>query len=555
MNKYEVNRFDAIQFISLFFVPILMAYILYEFIPIQNVNPISIVSATASINAVLWILIIGQIFINFLLVKKYSITLVVQINLLLVLLYVSSLKVLIKALSLKGTPLPGTDIRGDLLNVVNLAKLAKSDYWAGGPNPIFPDGGYPPIWPSLIGNMARILDVHVLSLFKPAELILILISPIFVLFIWRLIFNQWIALTVTINQTLIFNFDYKTITLNLLIPFLIFIIYKINEGTNLKFFTYGVFFGLVSLTYFGWIYWLIPFMIVGISLIFFSRNIEKNLALHTFLYLGIGIGLGPVIYFRLTDRMYIYYLLLFVCFLVLILLKQSEVLNKIFLILINIGLLLALLGTFVFFRTKDSWFEGGIEKNNPTVTAIINLSGADLAIFLAIFIGFLFIAINKGDIRVISILVGVYFSSTIFMYFIASQMQVTERVDLWPRAGEVQAYTLNLIFLMIFLLIIDRILNLEQFNKYLEICKQHFFYLLGFFLFLLGSFLVSSLGSQAYGSMPYHAFTGAWFAHQGCSNPHVDPMLSKVFEYNPDIQTFLRENCPSVDWPVIPKID
>ena len=108
---------------------------------------------------------------------------------------------------------------------------------------------------------------------------------------------------------------------------------------------------------------------------------------------------------------------------------------------------------------------------------------------------------------------------------------------------------------MIFLLVIDRILKLERFNKYLEICKQHVLYLLGFFLFLVGSFLVSSLGSQAYGSMPYHAFTGAWFAHQGCSNPHVDPMLSKVFEYNPDIQTFLRENCPSADWPVIPKID
>ena len=111
MNKFKVNRFDAIQFISLFFVPIVVAYILYELIPIQNVNPVSIVSTTASINTVLWTLIVTQIFINYLLVKKYSIKLVVQINLLLVLLYVSAFKVLIKALSLKGTPLPGTDIR------------------------------------------------------------------------------------------------------------------------------------------------------------------------------------------------------------------------------------------------------------------------------------------------------------------------------------------------------------------------------------------------------------------------------------------------------------
>ena len=403
--------------------------------------------------------------------------------------------------------------------------------------------------------MARILDVHVLSLFKPAELILILISPILVLFIWRLIFNQWMALTVTINQTLIFNFDYKTITLNLLIPFLIFIVFKIKVATNLKFLAYGVFFGLISLTYFGYIYWLIPFMLVVTLLLFFSKNLEKNLALHTYPYLGIGIGLGPVIYFRLTDRMYVYYLLLFGSFLFLILLKQSRVLNRIFLILINLGLLLALLGAFAFFRTKDTWVYGEIDKNDPTVTAILNLSGTDLAIFLAIFIGFLFIVLNKGDIRVISILFGVYSSSTIFMYLIASQMQVTGRIDLWPRALEVQRYALNLIFLIILLLVIDIFLKLERFNKYLEIDRKHLFYLLGFTLFIAGSFLVSSLGSHAHGSMPYHAFNSAWYAHQGCSNPHEDPFLSRVFENNPDIQEFLRENCSSVTWPEIPKIN
>jgi hypothetical protein len=32
-------------------------------------------------------------------------------------------------------------------------------------------------------------------------------------------------------------------------------------------------------------------------------------------------------------------------------------------------------------------------------------------------------------------------------------------------------------------------------------------------------------------------------------------MLSKVFENNPDIQQFLRLNCPSVNWPEIPKLN
>jgi hypothetical protein len=141
------------------------------------------------------------------------------------------------------------------------------------------------------------------------------------------------------------------------------------------------------------------------------------------------------------------------------------------------------------------------------------------------------------------------------MYFIASQMQVTSRVDLWPRAGEVQYYSLNLIFLVIFLYVIEILTNENNFKKYLISSKQSIYFFVSLILFIVGSYLVSSLGSLTYNSMPYHAFTPAWFAHQGCSNPHEDPMLSKVFETNPDIQDFLRLKCPSANWPKIPTID
>ncbi len=75
-----------------------------------------------------------------------------------------------------------------------------------------------------------------------------------------------------------------------------------------------------------------------------------------------------------------------------------------------------------------------------------------------------------------------------------------------------------------------------------------------FGLVLVGSYFVSTLGGQAYFSMPYHAFTGAWYAHQGCSNPQKDPMLAKVFENYPDIQDFLRAKCSSVTWEKTPPI-
>jgi hypothetical protein len=549
--KVRENLRDLTLIVSIFtllFVPTILAFLLYRIIPIQSVNSISIVSATASINSILWILVILQIFINYPLVKKYSITVIAEFNLFLVLVYVTAFKILIKALSLKGTPLPGSDIRGDLLNILNMANKAKNEFWSG--------GSYPPVWPSLIGNIARILDLNPLYLFKPAEFIILSLSPILVLYIWRLILNKWMSLFVTINQTLVFDFNYKTLTLNLVIPLLIYITVKIRDTSSIKlfkFFIYGLLLGFISLTYFGYLYWLIPMFAVISLMLLVLKDKEKYLDRHTYLYLGLGAGLGPVIYFRITEDLYSYYLTIFGVVLLFLVLQNFKKLKYLLHLFFNVGLFLGLLVALFTYRAGDTWVEGGIEKNDPTVNSIINLSGIGLILFLALVFGVYLIIKFKKDFTVIIILTGIYLSSTIFMYFIASQMQVTSRVDLWPRAQEVQGYALNLIFLIVSLFVIEVILNESNFKKYLEFSKQNTYYLISFILFILGSYLVGSLGSSAHRSMPYHAFNSAWFAHQGCSNPHEDPMLSRVFETYPDVQAFLRENCSSVDWPVIPK--
>lgn len=554
--KYTKNYLlDLFQIFLLLFVPVFISLIAYRIIPIENVEPTSIVSATSAINAILWTLIVTQVIINYPLIRNYSLNLVLQINLLFILIYVSAVKILIKALSLKGTPLPGSDIRGDLLNIVNLAKIAQRQYWSGGPNFIFPEGGYPPVWPSLIGNIAGLLDRHVLSIFKPAEFLLLLISPVIVLYIWRLILENWMALVVATSQTLIYDFSYKTITLNVLIPGLIFIVLKIKDSSPNKVFIYGIFLGVVSMTYFGYIYWLIPLMLTIIPLILFSKDREKYINLHTHLYLGLGIGLGPVIYFRVTSEIAFYYFILFVVYLLLFLFKNNKSILRIILSFTTLGMFLGLLWALFYFRTLDSWIYDDIDKKDPTVDSIISLNGMGIFIFLAIIIGLYFIIEQKNQISTLFMLVGIYISSSIFMYFIASQMQITGRVDLWPRSLEVQQISLTLIYLLLFLFIFDKFHKEKLINKFFEPNSRNYFYLTSFGLFILGSFLVSSLGSHAHASMPYHAFNAAWFAHQGCSNPHEDPMLAKVFESNPDIQEFLRENCSSVVWAEIPKIN
>jgi hypothetical protein len=316
---------------------------------------------------------------------------------------------------------------------------------------------------------------------------------------------------------------------------------------------HGLVLGIISLTYYGHLYWLIPLLAIISLLLLISKDREKYLDQSTYLYLGLGLGLGPVIYKQTIENVYLYYVVVFGIFLILFLLRRSKKIKAFFNYFINVVILIGLIGAFFKFRAVDTWVEGGVEKNDPTVSSIVNLGGINLILFSALLLGMYLIIQYKKDFTVIIVLTGIYLSSAIFMYFIASQMQITSRVDLWPRAGEVQGYALNLIFLIIALYICDIILNDANFKKYLEFSKQKFYYLVSFTLFILGSYLVGSLGASAHRSMPYHAFNAAWYAHQGCSNPHEDPMLSKVFETYPDVQAFLRENCSSVDWPVIPK--
>ena len=140
------------------------------------------------------------------------------------------------------------------------------------------------------------------------------------------------------------------------------------------------------------------------------------------------------------------------------------------------------------------------------------------------------------------------------MYLLASQMQVTKRVDLWPRATEIQSYVLSLTSILIIILALENIFEKIPIRaSYGENpVRIQFIYFFG--MLIIGSYFVSTLGNQTYSAMPTNTFNGAWYAHQGCSNPHKDPMLAKVFENYPDIQKFLRANCSSVNWPEVTSI-
>ena len=542
----------AIDFSRLTLLPLIIALLFYYIIPISNFERISIVSVTASINLIIWMFIIFQIIfiLGCFYLRKFKF--ILYFNLYFTYIYVLAIKLLINGLILKGTPLPKSDIRGDLLAIVQLAQRAETNYWSG--------SGYPPLWPSLIGNLARVFDVHVLSIFKPIEFMLLLVSPLLIYSCWKLVVKKWIVLVLVIQLMLITNFDYKSLALNLLIPLVIYIIRQSyfqdenNLWIRIRQLFYGGIIGSISMLYFGYIYWLTPFLIIVIITSLFSTKRFKLLELISYFYLGLGFVLGPIIHHIAELDIAQFYVLILASILFL------EISRKYFKSFKYIHIFTSMLITFILFkvffqyRAIDTWFEGGVAENNPTTNPILSLEKFNLLLLgLFLFLIFKFLVDIELSI-IISIVLGIYLSSTIFMYLIASQMQVSRRVDLWPRAQEVQSYSINLIFLLFFLFIVDTLAKKYNFEKFISTASSTVLLPAIFGLVLVGSYFVSTLGGQAFYSMPYHALNGAWYAHQGCSNPQKDPMLAKVFENYPDIQDFLRAKCSLVTWEKIPAI-
>lgn len=554
MNSMPIFKTQIVNLTTFLIIPIISAFLLYKNIPIANKNALSVVSITALINFILWALFIIQIFINFIILSNNQYHRVLFFNLYYILVSLLTFKILIKALSLKGTPLPGSDIRGDLLTIYQLTLNAQNDFFSG--------GGYPPAWPTLIGNLANLLNFNVLSIFKPAEIFLLSIVPFLVYLSWRLVFERWISLVIVIFQTIITNFDYKNLVLNITIPVILYlfitnldnnIIEKRNRFHN---FGSGFLIGFVSLFYYGYLYWLIPFFILTIFISYLNNQRTRLIEAQNYIYLGLALGITPGVYDRISSNIFHTYILLLFTIAVFELVKKikSKYIFKSLNLITSLVMLIALILAFFTLRTGDTWVEGGVERDNPTTGTIFQFLGVNAFILIG-FIIILYIVIKKSLYLIPIFTLGViYLSSILFMYFIASQMQSSKQINLWPRAAEVQYYSMPLIILIICIATIKILIEKYQIKQNLFEDKSKNLAFTGAVLFFFYSFFANSLGSQIHGIMPIHSFNGAWYAHQGCTNPHEDPMLSKVFENFPEIQEFLRNNCSNVKWPTIPSL-
>lgn len=545
-------------------ISVISSYFLYKIIPINNFSEISIVSATASIQVWIWlsyIVLVGLIYLGLAKSKNISI---LNFTLMYILTLVISINLSATAMSLKGTPLASGDIRGDLLGMVDFAQYAKENGWTGD---LRASGDfYPPVWPTIVGNIARILDVNAIQIYKPAELVLLIIGPLATFFIWKKLTPVWVALTISIYLAALqhhYFFYWKFIPLYVLIPILILLIKKASievadRRSELFDHIYGFVVGMLILTYFGNYWWAILFMMTLSFLTFFSKNREIVQKRQTIYYLGAGLALVPPTVGSILEISISFLYATFIILIVLNYIIEKKPKIAIFKNYFTSAIIVALyLLAFLFFRTNDDWFEGDVATANPTLRSPFSIGGLDL-LFILSFIVLFVISLRVTWLKDISIvLIGFCISALIMRYFIASRMQVTNLVDLWPRSNDLFLYAFNLIILLTVLGAIQSIFYFASSNNVFKDIfgkKNNLFYISAIALFIIYGSLSNVLGDRVYGSMPVNSFNGAWFAHKGCSNPHEDPMLAKVFETRPYIQDFLRENCWGKKWPLVAPI-
>ena len=190
-------------------------------------------------------------------------------------------------LALRNVPLPPGDIRGDngalLSGMVRAQEAGWSNnvcaFWLEQVDANEPCNSYPPVWISLIGNIANLTGNGVLEIWKPIYLLSVILLPGVILIAWRQAFNPLAAAAITFLFTFS-TIEWKGIANFALFAMFIAIAYEISKAErktfkfNLKLFILGFFLGLSALTYFGHLWWVLLALAALIFGLWFSKQRE-----------------------------------------------------------------------------------------------------------------------------------------------------------------------------------------------------------------------------------------------------------------------------------------
>ena len=534
---------------------VVVSELLSRIIVIRPRIQVSQISAISAMQIWYWILIL--LFIAFSLVlhfigkidPKQIITILLHFSIAINVTFIVSAT----RLALSKVPLPPGDIRGD--NGTLLEYMLDAYYWGWAPN------HYPPVWPNLVGNIARLTDTSVLEIWKPAYLVSLVVLPGLILLIFRQAFNPLLAAALTFVLTLgviEWSSFAKIAFIGLFIVVAQRILHEVSSTYKFdsRIFLYGSLFGLSALTYFGFLWWSLIAITILVVPIWLLKNREFIFIRILDASLGFLVTFGPS---QLGQRLDISFRTELVLILSLIVLRLLSQRNRFIsgVIAYTTGIFIIFTPVFIIALTtiKDSWIYDSLE-NNPTPNLGIEFNIIGLITYLVLIIG-LVLAFKNTQLRIaLVVLVAIFMSAAIMMFWFAARLEVTGFVELFPRArGNFNLSWAIITYIGIYTLVVES--DLTSYIR--KIWPRNLLKSSQILLILILLFPVAAVHARALSNTQDEIFpvgeNEIWLAYRACDNPAEDPMLAKVFEEKPFVQDFLRENCPNVDWPVIPPIN
>ncbi len=541
-----------IIFISITFAALIISYSMSTAISVRPKIRLSQVSAISSMQIWYWFFVtlalLALIYVYYTFKIKFTsiIEVLFYIGITLNIAFVGAAS----RLSLSKTPLPPGAITGDNHDLLMGMVRAEESGWSG--------NSYPPVWLSLVGNIARFSGNTVLEIWKPVYLLSLIVFPVLVLLAWRQVFNPLVAAAFTFFFSM-GAIDWKSLAFFVFIAMTVAIVYEIaitQEGQfkfNRKNFFLGVVLGISALTYSGYLWWSLLALLFLILGLWFSKIREERLIGVFDATLGFALIFGPSqVSARFGVNGWFVIALLLAFILIRIMTQNNNFIVGVFAFLAGLAIPASIIILLVTTVISDSWFYPELEENPiPNIGLGFNVNG-----LLIIFIIGVGIILSFGEIlnRIILLTsLAIFLSAALMMFWFASRMEVTGLVELFPRASQNFSFSWSLINFIA----ITALLSSRYFARLKEaIWPTNLIFINNVFLVLLLLFPLLAIHARALSTSQEGLFprpeNGAWYAYQACDNPNENGMLAEIFRDQPFIQEFLRENCPKVDWPPIP---
>ena len=244
------------------------------------------------------------------------------------------------------------------------------------------------------------------------RLILLIIGPLAIFFIWKKLTPVWVALTTSIylaaTQSHYF-FYWKFIPLYILIPILILLIRKVTDEVadkrrELIDHVYGFVVGMLILTYFGNYWWAVLFMMMLSFLTFFSKNRKIVQKRQTVYYLSAGLALvPPTVGSILNISISFLYAIFIISIMINYIIEKRPKIAMFKNYFASASIIVLYFLAFLFFRTNDDWFYGDVASANPTLRSPFSIGGLEL-LFIIIFIFLFVVSLRVSWLKDISIM-------------------------------------------------------------------------------------------------------------------------------------------------------